>query len=153
MPKDIITLNTKANIEEIAAGIQSGVERSYILHTRPKSKLDRLIQLAANIADTKKARCFIEVKFTYGLRAKRLDVISIYEDKIIVYKLSKTINMDKDALELDLVLTSIKNIMIGASYECTGCLVFDSMPSDKAVLSVKKILSNQVDFIQTIHIN
>jgi hypothetical protein len=149
MAKEIVTFKTKADLNDVILRGIYGEDRKYILSPHPKSKLERLVNLASAISNSNKSSCLLEVQFTYGKRAKRLEVVSILDTTISIYKLSKKTSIDKDALELDQVISSIQTHFNDFKYNFTGCLVLKELPSSNVINSVKKILSNQIDFVQT----
>ena len=150
MAKEIIILKAKADLHDVVLNKIHGVDRHYILSPNPKTKLDKLVYLASMLSKKSKSTSLLEVQYTYGRRAKRLEVVSINDNEITIYKISKKSNIDKDSLELDQVITSLKLEFKGSQYNFAGCLVFDQLPVENVINSVKKILSNQIDFIQTI---
>ena len=149
MTKEIITLKTKADLSDIVLRRTYGVDRNYILSSSPKSKLDKQVHLASTLSNGKRSTCLLEVQFKYGSRAKRLEVVSVLDTIITIYKFSKKTSIDKDALELDQVMSAIETNFKESQYNFAGCLVLEQLPASNVIDSVKKILSNQIDFIQT----
>ncbi len=149
MSKQIVLLNAKSSFKYIVYHKKTGFENKNIKLSNSNKKNELIIRVASNFKEHG-VEVFIEVKYPFGMRNKRLEIVSRNQKIIKIYKISKTNFFDKDALEIDQVLTEIKNEFNDSGKEFIGVLLFEQLPQNKVIEYVKKILSNKVDFMQNI---
>lgn len=96
----ILKLYSKATFQDIINGIPSGVERNYVFTENPKNRLEELVYYAHS-KQTSNTKVYIEVKYAskYSSREKRLEIVSVNDKMINVYKISALNRFDKDAIE------------------------------------------------------
>ena len=104
----IVAINTGADVIEILKGNESGKDREYILPDISSHKQsDLIISLAHHLKKYRFDFIGIECKYNYGKRNKRLEIVYCNNNKITIIKISKQKKFDKDAIELDNIVTDI----------------------------------------------
>ena len=119
----VVNVNSKAVLSDILQGLPSGQCKDYLIEDSPNDRLGELVYYAhQKQQDGYKA--YIEVKFAskYSSREKRLEVVTIKDSMLCVYKISSLNRFDKDALELNRIVAEIsEGNKIG--YSVTGSLI------------------------------
>lgn len=106
----IIKLNVGSNIIDISQSLDSGTSREYIdLGIKSKKQSDLIISLAGKLSESNYEFVGIESKYMFGKRNKRLEIVFKDEKTIHVIKISKQKKFDKDAIDLDNLITDIIN--------------------------------------------
>jgi len=106
----IIKLNVGSNIIDISQNIDSGTFREYIdLGIKSKKQSDLIISLAGKLSENDFEFVGIESKYMFGKRNKRLEIVFKDQKTIHVIKISKQKKFDKDAIDLDNLITDIIN--------------------------------------------
>jgi hypothetical protein len=100
----IITLNTKSDLISFLEKKASGTERQYLVSEVFKNKLDKIVFVAAQLIKQFNAIPLIEVKYKFGRREKRLEIVYTSNDILHVCKITNMTEFDKDVLELDMVI-------------------------------------------------
>ncbi|WP_297515325.1 hypothetical protein [Flavobacterium sp.] len=120
----IIELNTKSNIEDIALDKKNGVYRKYIINEFSKNKLDKIVLTSHLFQSKQNKNPFIEVKYDFGRRNKRLEIVYKENSSITICKITNMSEFDKDCLELIAVIEDMKNKPVMMNFRINGTLVF-----------------------------
>ena len=104
----IVVINTGADVIKILNGYKSGKFREYILpNISSNRQSDLIISLSHHLNKYSFDFIGIYCKYNYGKRNKRLEIVYYNNNKITIIKISKKRKFDKDAIELDNIITDI----------------------------------------------
>ncbi|MBF6641673.1 hypothetical protein IVB69_09290 [Flavobacterium sp. J49] len=120
----IIELNTKSNFEDIALDKTNGVYRKYIINELSKNKLDKIVLTSHLFQSKQNKNPFIEVKYDFGRRNKRLEIVYKENLSITICKITNMSEFDKDCLELIAVIEDMKNKQVMMNFRINGTLIF-----------------------------
>ena len=132
----VVTLNDNNNISNILNGEYGGKERKCILTDDNIERLSPIIRLAYEL-ESRGNKTYIQVKFdsVYNSRSKRLEIVSVDNNTISIYKFSKKSSFEKECLELQRVIDELKaqsdNIFKG--------FVVLSIPTDETHLIADRV--------------
>jgi hypothetical protein len=105
-----VKLNTGSNLIEISQNIISGKTKEYIdFESESIEHKDYIISLAYLLNEYGFDFVGIESKYSFGKRNKRFEIILKDKSQIVIIKISKQNKFDKDALELDNIITYINS--------------------------------------------
>jgi hypothetical protein len=106
----VVTLNDNNNISNILNGEYGGKERKCILTDDNIERLSPIIRLAYEL-ESRGNKTYIQVKFdsVYNSRSKRLEIVSVDNNTISIYKFSKKSSFEKECLELQRVIDELKS--------------------------------------------
>jgi hypothetical protein len=122
----IIELNTKSNFLDLIAKKETGVNRSYLLNSNFNNKLDKIVFVSNYLITNRGIIPFIEVKYDFGRRNKRIEIVFTESTKISICKITKISEFDKDYFELLSLLNDMKNHNVLSNYKLNGVLIFMS---------------------------
>ena len=122
----IIELNTKSNFLDLIAKKETGVKRSYLLNSNFNNKLDKIVFVSNCLKTNRGIIPFIEVKYDFGRRNKRIEIVFIESTKISICKITKISEFDKDYFELLSLLNDMQNHNVLSNYKLNGVLIFMS---------------------------
>jgi hypothetical protein len=142
MPKDfIIKFLVKGSFESIVNNSFDGVERRYL----PDNK-NMLLKTA--LLFNKKIKCdlFLETKYPFGFREKRIEIILRNGNQLFIVKIVRNLSsLDKEALVLDNIISDIKKY--NYKLKVVG-LLFTEGPAKKEVIDdIRVILQNDFMFL------
>ena len=104
----IVVINTGADVIKILNGYKSGKFREYILpNISSNRQSDLIISLSHHLNKYSFDFIGIYCKYNYGKRNKRLEIVYCNNNIITIIKISKQKKFDKDAIELDNIITDI----------------------------------------------
>ena len=104
----IIKLNVGSKLIDISKNIISKNKRDYIdLGNKSRKQSDLIISLASILSESNYDFVGIECKYLFGKRDKRLEVVFSDNNIIHIVKISKQKKFDKDAIELDTIISDI----------------------------------------------
>lgn len=122
----IIELNTKSNFLDLIAKKETGVNRSYLLNSNFNNKLDKIVFVSNYLKTNRGIIPFIEVKYDFGRRNKRIEIVFTESTKISICKITKISEFDKDYFELLSLLNDMQNHNVLSNYKLNGVLIFMS---------------------------
>lgn len=134
-----IKLSTKNNLIDLVFGRDSGLYRTYILDSTTNNKLDKIVYSAAKIIEKLCCEISIEVKYQYGRRSKRLEIVYLDGNCYNLCKLTTFNKFDKDALELRSVVEDIRLNDSFKKKDFNGVLIFDDKYNQVIVESFLKL--------------
>ncbi|MGI6717956.1 MAG: hypothetical protein ACOX4D_02195 [Bacteroidales bacterium] len=135
----ILKVNHKAVLRDILNGNPSGIVRDFVCNDNPTNRLEELVYYAYN-EQIKNSKVFIEVKFAskYSSREKRLELVTIKDDVISIFKVSASNRFDKDAIELKRIIDEV-NEEVKSNYHIRGVL---KIKPSSDVERIKKMLES-----------
>ena len=136
-------MNTGANLCDIAQNKNSGFDRNYLIEDTPKSHFDYIVFIASIIIKDKPSFLGISSKFKYGKRDKRIEILSLQEESLNIYKITKYKKVDKEAFELD---NLIDTIALKTKKNILGNLVIIDKSSFELESIFRKKLNNKILF-------
>lgn len=120
----IIELNTKSNFEDIVSNNTSGVNRKYLINEHSKNKIDKIILTSHLLQSKQNKNPFIEVKYDFGRRNKRLEIVYKENSSVTICKITNMSEFDKDCLELIAVIEDMQTKSVLENFRMNGLLVF-----------------------------
>lgn len=109
--------NINSTLVSIIDNSSDGENKQFFYHMPCKKELDTLLFFASNL-ESKDRSVYIRVNYDwkYGLRARRIDLVSKEQNIITLYKKSSKFSTDSNALDLvrlkESVLKSFPNLVI-----------------------------------------
>jgi len=120
----ILELNTKSNFEDIVLNNSSGVNRKYLINENSKNKIDKIILTSHLLQSKQNKNPFIEVKYDFGRRNKRLEIVYKENFTVTICKITNMSEFDKDCLELIAVFEDMQTKPFLENFRMNGLLVF-----------------------------
>ena len=119
----IVSLNVGGVLKPDLCKVISFSKRKYIDNlSNSKSHKELTIRLASQLNGIENEFIGLEVKYPFGKRNKRIEVVSIRENIITLFKISKTEKFDKDILEME---SLINNLKINSDYTINGIVLLN----------------------------
>ena len=111
--------NINSTLASIVANSSDGEEKQFFYHVPCKKKLETLVYFASNI-ESKDRSVFIRVNYEweYGLRARRIDLVSKEYDTITLYKKSNKFATDSNAMDLYRLKESVSGSFPNLKVKC-----------------------------------
>ena len=144
----IVELNTKSDLFDLANKKVSGIERNYLVSDNFRNKLDKIVYTSNKLINKRGIKPYIEVKYDFGRRNKRIEIVFIESYKISICKITNTSEFDKDYFELLSLIEDMKTKPILANFEIKGVLFFTSLYN---IETVESFLLNQKVYFE--HLN
>ena len=121
-----IRLNVNNTLGNIIFKKNGGLIRNYLVNENPIKKLDIQVFFANKLLNSG-YNPFIEVKFKsmYSDREKRIEIVSEKDRHINIYKISKFVHFDRDAIELNRLSEEIKKTYCDNDFEINSILLFN----------------------------
>lgn len=130
-------------------GKADGGIKKYLLTLPCKKEIDYFVYFA-HVLETENIKPFVRVNYEweYGQRARRIDLVGVTENKIIIYKKTNKFNTDSNALDLvrikEHISSQYSNLRIDAvllySENVDNHVINDTISSLGIDVSYKKIL-------------
>ena len=130
-------------------GKADGGIKKYLLTLPCKKEIDYFVYFA-HVLETENIKPFVRVNYEweYGQRARRIDLVGVTENKIIIYKKTNKFNTDSNALDLvrikEHITSQYSNLRIDAvllySENVDNHVINDTISSLGIDVSYKKIL-------------
>lgn len=146
----IVELNTKSDLFDLANKEVSGIERNYLVSDIFRNKLDKIVYTSNKLINKRGIKPYIEVKYDFGRRNKRIEIVFIESSKISICKISNTSEFDKDYFELLSLIEDMKTKPILANFEIKGVLFFTSLYN---IETVETFLLNQKVYFEHLSID
>lgn len=130
-------------------GKADGGTKQYLLTLPCKKEIDYFVYFA-HVLETENIKPFVRVNYEweYGQRARKIDLVGLTGNKIIIYKKTNKFNTDSNALDLarikEHILSQYSNLRIDAvllySEDVDNRVINDTISSLGIDVSYKKIL-------------
>ncbi len=146
----IVELNTKSDLFDLANKKVSGIERNYLVSDNFRNKLDKIVYTSNKLINKRGIKPYIEVKYDFGRRNKRIEIVFIESYKISICKITNTSEFDKDYFELLSLIEDMKTKPILADFEIKGVLFFTSLYN---IETVESFLLNQKVYFEHLNID
>lgn len=142
-------ININSTLSSIILGKADGGIKKYLLTLPCKKEIDYFVYFA-HVLETENIKPFVRVNYEweYGQRARRIDLVGVTENKIIIYKKTNKFNTDSNALDLvrikEHISSQYSNLRIDAvllySEDVDNHVINDTISSLGIDVSYKKIL-------------
>ena len=111
--------NINSTLASIVADSSDGEEKQFFYHMPCKKELDTLVYFAS-ILESKNRSVFIRVNYEweYGLRARRIDLVSKESNTITLYKKSTKFATDSNAIDLFRLKESVADSFPNLNVKC-----------------------------------
>ncbi|MBO4826342.1 MAG: hypothetical protein J5506_03765 [Prevotella sp.] len=140
--------NINSTLKSIINNSSDGENKQFFYHHPCKKELDTLLFFASNL-ESKDRSIFIRVNYDweYGLRARRIDLVSKEQNTITLYKKSSKFSTDSNAIDLSRIKDSVMKSFPNLIVKCV--LLYSERIEEKSVRQTLESLKLDVDF-QTI---
>ena len=144
MASKIIDINTNSTLDSIIKNKSDGIVKKFLLDSDIKLKNQEILTFYKYI-EVNNFEFFFKVKFPYGRRIKRIELVSKFENTFYIYKISNKSNLDKDIFELDEIISLIKEKYNATKFifEEIGIIVF--IPTEYSVYIIRYTLKFSCD--------
>ena len=111
--------NINSTLASIVANSSDGEEKQFFFHMPCKKELDTLVYFASSL-ESKERSVFIRVNYEwkYGLRARRIDLVSKEANTITLYKKSTKFATDSNAIDLSRLKKSVADSFPNLNVKC-----------------------------------
>lgn len=94
-------ININSSLESIINGKADGGTKQYLLTHPCKKEIDYFVYFA-HVLESENIKPYVRVNYEweFGRRARRIDLVGVMKNKIILYKKTNKFNTDSNALDL-----------------------------------------------------
>ena len=146
MNKNIFTINCNSSLKSIINNEEDGLYKNFLINPNSQTKENKILYLSQKISENNN-KTFLKVKFSYGRRDKRIEVVKKSNKIINLYKISSAKKLDRDAFELDEIIDVAKERYISQKIDFVGILVLKILPDNSILQSIQNNLSNKITFM------
>lgn len=142
-------ININSTLDSIIKGKADGGTKQYLLTHPCKKEIDYFVYFA-HVLEGEDIKPYVRVNYEweYGQRARRIDLVGVKDNTIIIYKKTNKFNTDSNALDLvrikDHIATQYSDIGIDAvliyTEDIDNRVITDTIDSLGVNVSYKKIL-------------
>lgn len=142
-------ININSSLDSIIKGVADGGVKQYLLTHPCKKEIDYFVYFA-HILESENIIPYVRVNYEweYGQRARRIDLVGVADNKLILYKKTNKFNTDSNALDLirikEHISSQYSNLGIDAvliyTEDVDNRVINDTIASLGLNVSYKKIL-------------
>lgn len=142
-------ININSTLDSIIKGKADGGVKQYLLTHPCKKEIDFFVYFA-HVLEEENIKPYVRVNYEweYGQRARRIDLVGVKDNTIIIYKKTNKFNTDSNALDLvrikDHIATQYSDIGVDAvliyTEDVDNRVITDTIDSLGINISYKKIL-------------
>lgn len=142
-------ININSSLDSIIMGKADGGTKQYLLTYPCKKEIDYFVYFAY-VLETENIKPYVRVNYEweYGQRARRIDLVGVVQNNIILYKKTNKFNTDSNALDLirikEHILSKYPNLGIDAvliyAEDIDNRVINDTIASLGLNVTYKKIL-------------
>lgn len=138
--------NINSTLASIIADSSDGEEKQFFYHMPCKKELDTLVYFASNL-ESKNRSVFIRVNYEweYGLRARRIDLVSKESNTITLYKKSTKFATDSNAIDLFRLKESVEDSFPNLNVKCM--LLYSDTIEEQSIRQTIDSLNLDVGFM------
>lgn len=138
--------NINSTLASIIADSSDGEEKQFFYHMPCKKELDTLVYFAS-ILESKNRSVFIRVNYEweYGLRARRIDLVSKESNTITLYKKSTKFATDSNAIDLFRLKESVEDSFPNLNVKCM--LLYSDTIEEQSIRQTLDSLNLDVGFM------
>ena len=94
-------ININSSLDSIIMGKADGGTKQYLLTHPCKKEIDYFVYFAY-VLESENIKPYVRVNYEweYGQRARRIDLVGVAQNKVILYKKTNKFNTDSNALDL-----------------------------------------------------
>lgn len=146
LTNSIVKFKTKGSLASIIQDGFDGVLRDYLA-----SDKSQIIKIAQKIRKNFEGDVYLEVKYPYGFRERRIEILLKDEKSYFLIKIiSDAVKVDKEAILLDQLISEIIPNMCISPY---GVLIVNKEVKSSVIKDVARNLKNKFIFIQDQDLN
>lgn len=146
MNKNIFTINCNSSLKSIINNEEDGLYKNFLINPNSETKENKILSFSQKISESNN-KTFLKVKFCYGRRDKRIEVVKKSNELINLYKISSEKKLDRDAFELDEIIDVAKDRYMSQKIDFVGILVLKILPDNSILQSIQNNLSNPITFM------
>jgi hypothetical protein len=135
--------NFNSTLASIVIGEPDGVVRECLIDYLDLDKDQQLINHAFDVEQASNAKVFMSVKFPYGSRPKRIEMVFKVDEFIVLCKFTNSKRVDEAALELQTIISTAKGNTNDQLYR--GLVIY---PDNKQKVITDKFATNQLPDIR-----
>lgn len=141
MPSNfIVKFLTKGSLNSIIDGKFDGIERDYLI-----SDKNKILRYAINLKNKIDCSIFLEVKYQFGFRDKRIEIVLNQGNIFALVKIiSDNAKLDQEVLNLDNIITDIKK---NTNINIDGLIIAENKIKPEVIESIKSIITNDFTFL------
>lgn len=102
--------NFNSTLESLVNNFPNGINRECLIDYEDANKDQQLINHAYTLKKILNNDIFLSVKFPYGSRPKRIEIVFFFEGFLVLTKLTSSKKIDQASLELQSIITSAKSL-------------------------------------------
>jgi hypothetical protein len=138
--------NINSTLASIIADSSDGEEKQFFYHMPCKKELDTLVYFASNL-ESKNRSVFIRVNYEweYGLRARRIDLVSKESNTITLYKKSTKFATDSNAIDMFRLKESVEDSFPNLNVKCM--LLYSDTIEEQSIRQTLDSLNLDVGFM------
>ena len=138
--------NINSTLASIVANSSDGEKKQFFYHIPCKKELETLVYFASNI-ESKDRSVFIRVNYEweYGLRARRIDLVSKEANTITLYKKSSKFATDSNAIDLSRLKESVLDSFPHLNVKCM--LLYSDIVEEQSIRQTLDSLKLDVGFM------
>ena len=138
--------NINSTLASIVADSSDGEEKQFFYHMPCKKELDTLVYFAS-ILESNDRSVFIRVNYEwgYGLRARRIDLVSKEANTITLYKKSTKFATDSNAIDLIRLKESVADSFSNINVKCM--LLYSDTIEEQSIRQTLDSLKLDVGFM------
>ena len=138
--------NINSTLASIVANSSDGEEKQFFFHMPCKKELDTLVYFASSL-ESKERSVFIRVNYEwkYGLRARRIDLVSKEANTITLYKKSTKFATDSNAIDLFRLKESVADSFPNLNVKCM--LLYSDAIEEQSIHQTLDSLNLDVGFM------
>lgn len=138
--------NINSTLASIVVDSSDGEEKQFFYHMPCKKELDTLVYFAS-ILESKDRSVFIRVNYEweYGLRARRIDLVSKEANTITLYKKSTKFATDSNAIDLFRLKESVADSFPNLNVKCM--LLYSDAIEEQSIHQTLDSLNLDVGFM------
>ena len=138
--------NINSTLASIVANSSDGEEKQFFFHMPCKKELDTLVYFASSL-ESKERSVFIRVNYEwkYGLRARRIDLVSKEANTITLYKKSTKFATDSNAIDLSRLKKSVADSFPNLNVKCM--LLYSDTIEEQSIRQTLDSLNLDVEFM------
>ena len=138
--------NINSTLASIVADSSDGEEKQFFYHMPCKKELDTLVYFASSI-ESENCSVFIRVNYEweYGLRARRIDLVSKEANTITLYKKSTKFATDSNAIDLSRLKESVTDSFPHVNVKCM--LLYSDVVEEQSIRQTLDPLKLDVEFM------
>lgn len=138
-------ININSSLESIIKGRADGGEKQFLLNYPCKKEIDYLVYFA-HLLEKENIVPYVRVAFDweYGQRARRIDLVGVDKDTILLYKKANEFNTDSNALDLIRIKNKVNEKY--SNLKISTCLIYSERVEERTIQTTLHSLGLDVNY-------